>query len=56
MDDVLSGADIDIYGVADETKKKTHGSGGTLCMEGGPVISQSDLSLAVRERPDLKVT
>lgn len=53
MDDVLSGADIDIYGLADATRRRANGLGEARA--DGAMLSRSDLSTAVRARPDLKV-
>lgn len=54
MDDVLSGADIDIYGLADATRRRANGMGKSLHADGA-ILSRMDLSTAVRGRPDLKV-
>lgn len=53
MDDVLSGANIDIYGLADATRRRANGLGGASRADGS-VLSRSDLSTSVRARPDLK--
>ncbi|CAM9138655.1 unnamed protein product [Hapterophycus canaliculatus] len=55
MDDVLSGADIDIYGLADATRRRAHGMGKALQADGA-ILSRMDLSTAVRARPDLKAS
>lgn len=54
MDNVLSGADIDIYGLADATRRRANGMGKALNADGA-ILSRTDLSTAVRARPDLKV-
>lgn len=53
MDDVLSGADIDIYGLADASRRRANGLGEARV--DGTLLSRADLSTAVRARPDLKV-
>lgn len=54
MDNVLSGADIDIYGLADATRRRANGMRKALQADGA-ILSRTDLSTAVRARPDLKV-
>lgn len=53
MDDVLSGADIDIYGLADATRRRANGLGEASRADSA-LLSRTDLSTAVRARPDLK--
>lgn len=53
MDDVLSGADIDIYGLADATRRRANGFGRALHADGA-ILNRMDLATAVRARPDLK--
>lgn len=55
MDDVLSGADIDIYGLADATRRRANGLRKASNADGS-VLSRNDLASAVRARPDLKVS
>ncbi|CAN0294874.1 unnamed protein product [Pylaiella littoralis] len=55
MDNVLSGADIDIYGLADATRRRANGMGKALNADGA-ILSRTDLSTAVRARPDLKAS
>lgn len=55
MDDVLSGADIDIYGLADATRRRANGMEKASTADRA-ILSRTDLSSAVRGRPDLKVS
>lgn len=55
MDDVLSGADIDIYGLADATRRRASGLEKTLNVDGA-IISRNDLSTTVQARMDLKAS
>lgn len=55
MDDVLSGADIDIYGLADATRRRANGLSKASHVDGS-VLNRNDLATAVRARPDLKVS
>ncbi len=45
---------IDIYGLADATRRRANGMGKSLQADGA-ILSRMDLSTAVRARPDLKV-
>lgn len=54
MDDVLNGAHIDIYGLVDVPRRRTSGQEGASRVDGA-LLNRSDLSKAVKERPDLKV-
>lgn len=47
-------AQIDIYGLADATRRRANGMGRALHADGA-ILSRVDLSTAVRGRPDLKV-
>ncbi|CBJ30460.1 conserved unknown protein [Ectocarpus siliculosus] len=55
MDDVLSGADIDIYGLADATRRRANGMEKASTADQA-ILSRTDLSSAVRGRPDLKAS
>ncbi|CAB1118069.1 unnamed protein product [Ectocarpus sp. CCAP 1310/34] len=55
MDDVLSGADIDIYGLADATRRRANGMEKVSTADRA-ILSRADLSSAVRGRPDLKAS
>eukprot|EP00903_Cladosiphon_okamuranus_P007586 g7359.t1 len=55
MDDVLSGAEIDIYGLADAARRRANGMGRASNADGA-ILSRVDLSTAVRARPDLKAS
>ncbi|CAM9179945.1 unnamed protein product [Ectocarpus fasciculatus] len=55
MDDVLSGADIDIYGLADATRRRVNGMEKASTSDRA-ILSRTDLSSAVRARPDLKAS
>lgn len=47
-------AQIDIYGLADATRRRANGMGNASSADGA-ILSRVDLSTAVRGRPDLKV-
>lgn len=54
MDDVLSGADIDIYGLADASRRRANGLEKASHVDRA-VLSRIDLSTSVRARHDFKV-
>lgn len=54
MNDVLNGAHIDVYGLTDATRRRGNGAGAALRSDSNAILSRSDLSKAVRARPDLK--